>query len=525
LITFDSLMVAARDEPDSFYGLIAKTADLADDRASITFVIRDEARFHDGSPITAEDVAFSLATLKEKGHPNFRIVLRDISQATVVSSKTVRFEFAEGVELRDLPNIAATMPIFSKAYFSEHDFEKTSLTPPLGNGPYKIGKVDAGRSISYERVEDYWARGLPVSNGRFNFDQIKFIYFRDRDIALEALFAGKLDFREEFTSRSWATQYDKPAVNNGSIVKERVVDARPAGFQAFHLNLRRDKFKNILTRQALTLVFDFDWTNKNLFHSLYSRTYSVFQNSDLEATAEPSAAEIALLEPYRAQISDATFGPAFVPPKTDGSGNIRRNLKTAQELLKKAGWRNVDGKLVDKTGQAFTIEFLSYSKGFERIVAPFVRNLGRLGISANFRLVEPAQYQRRTQEFDFDVITLRWGSSLTPGVGLRNLYQSKSADMVGSNNFAGIKNPVVDALIEKVIAARSRTELQTAARALDRVLMWEQYVIPQWYSGHHHFAYWDKFGRPAKKPNYARGVWDLWWVDDKKAAALAAKRN
>ncbi len=525
LMTFESLMVPARDEPDSYYGLIAATAELADDRRSITYTIRPQARFHDGSPIRAEDVAFSLDILRTKGHPSYRVILKDILKAEVIDPLTVRFRFADGVETRDLPAISAGMPILPKAYYDTHDFTETSLTPPLSSGPYKVGQVDAGRSITYERVKDHWAAELPVYRGRFNFDRVKFIYFRDRDIALEALFAGQIDFREEFTSRSWATQYDKPAVRDGLVIRETLPDRQPAGFQAFHFNTRRDKFKNILTRQAIAQMFDFEWTNKNLFHGLYKRTHSAFQNSDLEAAGEPDPAEIKLLEPFRGQIPDAAFGPALIPPKTDGSGNIRPALRTATKLLREAGWRNQGGKLVDASGNPFTIEFLSFGKGFERIVAPYARNLGRLGIEAKFRLVEPAQYQRRLQDFDFDIITVRWGSALTPGVGLKNVYHSTTAAIPGGRNYAGITSPAVDAMIENIIAAKSRTELRHATRALDRIVMSSHYVVPQWYKASHNIAYWDKFGRPATKPAYARGVWDLWWLDEAKAAALAAKRG
>ncbi len=525
LITFESLLLQSKDEPDSYYGMLAKTVEIADDKQSVRFNMRPEARFHDGSPVTAGDVVFSFETLKTKGHPRFRILLKNIAKATAIGEHQVRFNFAVGAQTRDLPSIAGSMPILSKQYYQKHDFTKTSLKAPLGSGPYEVAKVDPGRSISYRRVADHWGRNLPVYMGRINFDEIRFIYFRDRDISREALFAGKLDFREEFTSRAWATQYDKPAVRANWIKRESLPDNRPAGFQSFYLNLRRAKFEDPRTRQAVAMLFDFEWTNRNLFHSLYDRTYSIFQNSDLEAREAPSAAELALLEPYRGVLPNAVFERPYKPEKTDGSGNIRGALRQARKLLKEAGWRVKDTKMVDAQGQPFEIEFLSFSRGFERIIAPYIRNLARLGIEAKFRLVEPAQYQSRIQSFDFDIITLRWSMGLTPGIPLRNQWHSSAADIQGSYNYLGLKSPAVDALVDKIIDAKNREELTTAARALDRVIMWGHYVVPQWFKAAHHIAYWDRFGRPKIKPKYARGVWDLWWVDKEKEAALALKRD
>ncbi len=524
LQTFESLMTASADEPDSYYGLIAESVEVPDDRRSIAFTLRPQARFHDGSEITADDVVFSFNILKAKGHPIFRMIYRDIVGAEKLAALRVRFQFAEEALVRDLPAVIADMPILSKAYTLEHDLTKSTLDPPLGSGPYKVARVDAPRTISYSRVENHWAKDLGVYRGRFNFDRLTWLYFRDRDIALEALFAGALDFREEFTSKTWMTKYTAPAVKDGRIKRESLPDNTPSGFQAFHLNTRRAKFQDRRVRQALGLAFDFEWTNKNIFNGLYERTYSIFQNSAMEARGAPSAAELALLEPHRAELPAEVFAEATRPPKTDGSGRLRSNLRAARKLLAAGGWRIRDGALKNAKGELFEIEFLAVSRGFERIVHAYVRNLERLGIAAKFRLVDTAQYKRRLDEYNFDVVTSRFVTSLTPGLRLRNSWSSKVADIAGAQNFSGLKSPVVDALIESVIAARTREESHAATRALDRVVMATHNVIPQWFKAAHHIAYWDKFGRPAAKPKYARGVLDLWWLDAAKDAALKARR-
>ncbi|MDP6343753.1 MAG: extracellular solute-binding protein [Alphaproteobacteria bacterium] len=521
LLTFESLMTGAADEEDSFYGLIAEAVELPDDRQSITFNLRPRARWHDGSEITADDVVFSFETLKAKGHPAFRVLFKDITEVRALAPRQVRFLFARGAHTRDLPATAAGMPIISKAWYGSHDFTKTTMTPPLGSGPYRVEKVDPGRSITYRRMADHWARDLPVYQGRFNFERITWDYYRDRDIALEGLFAGKVDFREDFTSRNWATKYDDvPAVKDGRLIKEVLPDNNPSGFQAFFLNTRRGKFADRRVRRAIGLAFDFEWTNRNLFYSLYKRTYSIFQNSDMEAMGAPQGAELALLEPWRAELPAEVFGPVYRAPKTDGSGKIRRQLRAAKRLLQAAGWSVRDGKLRNAKGETLAIEFLTYGKAFERIVMPYIRNLERLGIAGKFRLVEPAQYQRRIQDFDFDVTTFRNSSSLTPGLSLRNAWGSKTANIPGGRNYTGLKSPAVDALVEEVIQARTREELRTATHALDRVVMWTHNLIPQWFKASHTVAYWDMFGRPTVKPKYALGMLDTWWIDPAKAAKL-----
>ena len=524
LLTFESLMVASQDEPDSYYGLIAETVELPDDRTWVRFRLRAEAKWHDGTAITADDVVFSFNTLKEDGNPAFRVTLQDVTEAVAEDARTVLFRFRNGVLTRDLPVSVATLPIISKAWYAEHPFNESTLTPPLASGPYKVGKVDAGRAIEYERVADYWGRDLAVRRGRHNFGTIRFDYYRDRDVELEALFAGRIDFREDFTSRDWATKYDVPPIQDGRMKRETLPDASPSGFQSFFLNLRREKFADPRVRQAIGLLFDFEWTNANLFYGLYQRTHSIFQNSDLMADGPPGAEELALLEPFRDQLPAEVFEKVYVPPKTDGSGNIRPQLRAAAKLFKEAGYTVKDGAMTAPDGKPLEVEFLSFLKGFERIVLPYVKNLERLGIKSSFRLVEPSQYTRRVQDHDYDVVTSRFGGSLTPGVGLRNVWSSGAADLAGSMNLTGLKHPAVDALVEKVIAATTRDELRVAAKALDRVVMWQHVLVPQWNKASHTIAYWDIFGRPAIKPAYDLGFVDTWWIDVEKRKAIDAAR-
>lgn len=524
LLTFESLMVGAEDEPDSYYGLLAESVELPADRRSITFTLRPQARFHDGAAVRPEDVVFSFETLKQDGYPIYRVLLQDVTEAQVQPGNRVRFVFRDDAQLRDLPGNVATLPILSKAWHDKHPFTAANLEAPMASGPYKVAKVDGGRSVEYQRVPDHWARDLPVSRGRHNFERIRFDYYRDRDIGLEALFAGKVDFREEFTARDWATKYDVPAVRQGHIKRESLPDATPSGTQAWLFNTRRGKFADRRVRLALGLVFDFEWTNKTLFYGLYSRARSSFENSELAAVGPPEAGELALLAPFRDSLPAEVFERPYEPSATDGSGEIRGQLRAAQQLLAQAGWTVKDGKLRNAAGEPFEMEFLSDLKGFERIVLPYTRNLERLGILAKFRLVETAQYQNRIKSFDFDVITQRFSGTLTPGVALRDRWASTAADIVGSSNYTGLKSQAVDALIEQVIGAQSRAELTIAARALDRAVMWQQVMVPQWFKGSHSIAHWDIFGRPKHKPKYALGFIDTWWIDKAKAEALASQR-
>ncbi len=524
-LPFESLLDGAADEADSAYGLIAAGVMPAPDRRRMRFLLRPEARWHDGTPITAADVAFSFEILTTEGDPVYATQLAGVEGVETTGTHEVAFAFADP-DNRKLPLIVGAMPIVSEAYFGERAFGETTMEPPLGSGPYRIGKVDAGRSISYERVADYWGAALPVNVGRHNFGTILIDYYRDRTVMVEALKAGEFDFHEEFTSKVWATGYDIAAVEEGWLVRDVLEDNTPSGVQAFFVNTRLPKFRDRRVRQALAYAFDFEWLNKNQFYGLYDRMASYFENSELAARGLPSAAELALLEPYRGAVPEEVFTAPFVPPATDGSGNNRRNLRAARALLQEAGWVTRDGALVEEaSGEAMTIEFLYFEPTFERIYAAFSRSLERLGIAVTLRLVDGAQYEERMKSHDFEITTNRFVFSLSPGAELNAFFGSVTADQLGSPNTAGIKDPVVDSLIAAVVGARDRPGLLAAARALDRVLLWGHYMIPQWYKGAHHLVYWNKFARPALKPRYARGVVDTWWVDPEKDAALRAWRD
>ena len=511
-LLFDSLMVRASDEPDAVYGLIAESAEVAEDGKSVTFYLRPEARFSDGTPVTADDVVFSFDVLKEKGHPLFSQMLRDVEKAEALDPATVRYTF-EGDLVRDLPLTVAGLPVLSKAYYTDKKFDETTLEPPLGSGPYLVDDLKQGRNITYRRNPDYWAKDLPVNKGRWNFDTIRFEYFRDRTAGMEAFKAGTYDLREEFTSKVWATEYDFPAIRDGRVKKDTLPDMTPSGTQGFFINTRRDKFKDKRVREALGLAFDFEWTNRNMFFNLYERTQSYFENSPMKAEGEPSDAERALIEQLDVQVDPDALGPVPLPPVSDGSGRDRASLQRASKLLDEAGWRIKDKKRVNDKGEPLTVEFLTFEPTFERIVAPYVKNLSLLGIDARIRRVDPAQYQQRLKDFEYDITTQRYVMRNTPGVELRSYFGSQSADLNGSLNLAGIKDPAVDALIEKIIGAETREDMQTAARALDRVLRAGHYWVPHWYKASHTIAYWDKFGQPETKPKFDRGILDTWWYE------------
>lgn len=516
---FDSLMVRAYDEPDAVYGLVAKSAEVADDKLSVTFHLREEAKFADGSPVRAEDVVFSFNALTTMGHPSYRISLRDVVKAEAIDPLTVRYTF-QGELVRDLPMAVATLPIFSKAYYESRPFDQTTLEPPLGSGPYKIGAFKAGTFVTYVRRDDYWAKDLPVNRGQYNFDELRYEYYRDRQAELESLLNGSFDLREEFTSVSWATAYDVPVVREGKVVRMTIPDLRPSGTQGFFFNTRRSKFSDPRTRHAIALAFDFEWANSNLFYQLYKRTTSYFENSDMKASGLPSAEELALLEPYRDQLPPEVFEEAYVPPVSDGSGKDRKLLRKAAALLDEAGWKLEGGVRRNAKGEVLDFEILTYSEAFLRIVAPFADNLKLLGITARVRLVDGSQYQRRMDEFDFDMTTQRLVLRLTPGVEIKNYWGSQAAATKGTPNLAGIANPVVDALIDKALTAKSRAELVAATRALDRVMRAYHYWIPHWYKAEHNLAFWNKFSWPAIKPKFDPGIITTWWYDAEKAAKL-----
>ena len=520
----ESLMVGSEDEAFSQYGLIAETVEMPADRTWVAFTLRAEARWHDGTPITVEDVIFSLETLKTKGHPFYRAYYGDVAKVKQVGERKVKFTFAEGLN-RELPLIVGELPILSKAYYETHDFEKTTLISPLGSGPYRVQSVDPGRSITYTRVEDYWGADLPVKRGRHNFDTIRIDYYRDPTVAMEAFKAHEYDFRSENASKVWATAYVGKAFEDGRIVKQEINHKIPTGMQSFTFNTRRDKFSDPRLRRALGYAFDFEWTNKNLFNGAYTRTESYFSNSELASSGLPDDAELGLLEPFRTQIPSSVFDEVYETPRTDGSGNARGNLRKALKLLAEAGWLIVGGKLVNPAdSRPLEIEFLIVSPLFERILAPFIKNLEKLGISARIRLVDSAQYQKRLEEFDFDMIVTSIGQSPSPGNEQNNYWTTVSADTPGSRNYAGIKDPVVDSLVATLIAAPNRDSLITASRALDRVLLSGYYVIPHWHIRSFRVAYWNKLVRPAITPIYSLGF-DGWWVDRALAETLAKREK
>lgn len=521
-LTFDTLMVGSADEAFSMYGLVAESIETPEDRSWVIFNLRPEARFHDGSPITADDVIFSFNILVEKGQPYYRAIYGNVAKVEKLGPRKVKFSFKPG-ENRELPLILGGLAVLSKTYWKGRDFSRTTLDAPLGSGPYRLETFDAGRSVTYRRVKDYWAKDLPVNVGRFNFDRIRYEYYRDPTILREALKAGDLDFRAENQSKAWATAYDIGAVKDGLLIKRNFPHQRSAGMQAFVFNLRRPMFQDRRVREALVQLFDFQWTNRNLFYGQYTRTNSYFANSELASSGLPKGEELKILERFRGRVPEEVFTKAFKLPVYDGSGNIRAGIRRAIRLLKQAGWSVRDKKLVDPAGQPMQFEFMLISPEFERVVLPYVRNLGKLGIKATVRLIDPSQYVNRMNSFDFDMVVGGWGQSLSPGNEQRIYWSGASADTPGSRNYAGIKNPVVDELIEMVIAAPDRESLVQRTRALDRVLLWGHYVIPNWHIPYDRMIYWDKFGVPEKIPMLGTSFL-AWWIDPAKARALAGKR-
>lgn len=518
-LTFASLMARAYDEPDAVYPLAAEELTVSSDGLLYRFRLRPGITFHDGSEIAASDVAFSLLTLKTKGHPAYASVLRDLAEATAEDKRTVRLRFAPTRGL-DVPALAAAMPIFSEKYYSTRPFDETSLEAPLGSGPYRVGRFEQGRYVEFERVKNWWGDNLPVCRGLYNFDALRDEYYRDREAGFEAFTGRNYLFREEFTSRVWATRYEFPAIRDGRVKRDVIPDERPSGAQGWLINTRRDKFGDRRVREALTIAFDFEWTNKNLMYGSYQRTHSVFQNSEMMARVEPSPEEIAILEPFRDRLLPEVFEPAWVPPESDGSGQDRKLLRRAGELLNAAGWSVKDGRRSNAKGEQLTAEFLLTERSFEPHHQTFIKNLKVLGIDANIRLVDPAQAEERQKDFDFDIAIARFIFPQIPGSSLRNYFSSDSARTKGSNNLAGISDPVVDALVDKAVAAQTQGALDNTCRALDRVLRSGRYWIPHWNKASHWIAYWDQFGFPSTKPRYARGAPDTWWYDPAKAAKI-----
>ena len=522
-LTFASLMARAGDEPDAMYGLAAKSVAISSDGLTYRFRLRPEARFHDGTRLTAHDGAFSLEILKSKGHPIIAQQVRDMLGAQAVDDETLVVTFAAR-RGRDVPLFVAGLPLFSKAYYAARPFDETTLDIPLGSGPYRVSKFEVNRFIEFERVKDWWGADLPVNRGSNNFDVVRYEFYRDRDVAFEGFTGRSYMFREEFTSRIWNTRYDFPALTDGRVKREVLPDETPSGAQGWFINTRRDKFRDPRIREALGYAFDFEWTNKTIMYGAYVRTHSPFQNSDMMAVGPPSPEEVALLEPFRGKVPDEVFGAPFVPPVSDGSGQDRALLRRAVQLLADAGCVVKDGKRMTPQGEPFRIEFLLDEPSFQPHHMPFIKNLGTIGIEASLRLVDPVQFRARRDDFDFDLIIERFGFSTVPGDSLRPHFSSQAATTKGSNNLAGMSDPVIDAMVEQLIAADTRPKLVFAARALDRIIRAGRYWVPQWYANTHRLAYWDMFGHPLKLPKYL-GVMapDLWWIANPSVAGGQAK--
>lgn len=516
---FDSLMVRAWDEPDAVYGLVAKSVRISEDGNTYIFTLRPEARFHDGSALTAEDVAWSVEALKKDGHPSIRLPLSPVKTAKALTPDQVEIVF-DGTQSKQLPMTVASLPIFSKTYYASRDFTESTLDRPLSSGPYKIGNLSPGKYIEYDRVEDYWAKDLPVARGHYNFQKLRVEFFRERQTAFEAFKKGVLNFREEFTSKIWKTEYNFPAMLDGRAKKELIPQEKRPSMQGWHINTRREKFSDPRTREAIGLCFDFEWTNKNLFYDSYSRSASYFEQSDLAASGKPGPEELAFLEPFKDQLPESVFGEAYVPPVSNGSGSDRKLLRQASQLLQQAGWQRQGRQLVGKDGQPLSVEFLIRAQVFEKVLGSYVQNLRAIGIDASIRLVDPPQFQSRTNDYDFDIVGTALSLSSTPLEGLDTTFGSEAAKTPGTRNYPGIANPVVDALIEKVSSAQTRADMTNACRALDRVLRAYHYWVPNWYSTHHRVAIWDKFGWPDNKPDYFFPFEATWWEDKDKAARL-----
>ncbi len=523
---YETLTVGSSDEAFTEYGLIAKTIEWPDDRSWVSFIIREEAKWHDGKKITADDVVWTFNTLMEKGHPFYKYYYGDVSEVIKESDQKVRFNFKTNTN-KELVLIVGQLPVLPKHYWKNKKFEETTLEIPLGSGPYKIKSFDSGRSITYEINKEYWGfkNKIPMKIGKDNFGTIRYDYYKDRGIEREAFKSGEIDFFSENSSKEWATSYSIDSVKKGLIVKELIQHQNPQGMQGFAFNIRRDKFKDRRVRKALSMAFDFEWSNKNLFFDAYIRTDSFFENSELASSGLPTKEELNYLNPYFDYLPKEIFSEEFKNPITDGSGYMRQQLQEASNLLKESGWKLIEGKLINSnTKEIFSMEILLRSPAFERIVFPFKDNLEKLGIEVEVRTIDSAQYQKRMETFDFDMVVQTFSQSLSPGNEQRNFWGSDAADTNGSRNIVGIKNYAVDGLIESLINANDREELITITKSLDRVLLWNYYVIPQWHISSYRVLYWDFFNQPRVKPKYSLGF-DTWWINQNKFNQIQSNRT
>ncbi len=520
---YETLMASPPDDDLSEYGLIAETVEVPEDLSWIVFNLRAEAKWANGKPITADDVVWSFEQIKANGEPMYQLYFANVQKAEVLSPRKVKFSFS-GPKNRELPQIIGQLPVLQKADWEKRGFDKVTMEKWEGSGPYRIESVEPNRTIVYARRNDWWAKDLPLNKGRYNFDRIRYDVYRDQTIAREAFKSGQYDFRGENSGREWATFYEFPAVQQGLVKKEMVKHERPGSMLGFIFNTRRDKFRDVRVRRALMLAWDFEWVNKNLAHDAYYRPSSYFDNSEFAAKGTPSPEELKLLEPLRDKLPKEVFGPAWTAPVSDGSGQDRKNLREAAALLKEAGWQVKDGKLVDAKGAPFVLEFLLQDPSYERMAAPWVQSLQRLGVTLTMRAVDSAQYVSRLRSFDYDVVYSGWGQSNSPGNEQRSYFSSQAADNPGGRNLPGIKDPAADVLIDKVVQAQSRAELKIAVQALDRVLTWGHYIVPTFGLNADRIAYWDKFGKPEKYPK--NGVdFMAWWIDPAKAQKLSNSRQ
>ena len=519
---YDTLMADDADEADTSYVHLAQSVEVAPDHLSVTFILRPDARFNDGTPVTAEDVAWTFKMLRDKGRPQYRTYYADVSDVTVVGDRQVVFHF-KNADNHELPQILGQLQVLPEHWWKGRDFSGALTDPPLGSGPYQIDHVDMGRTIIYKRVPNYWAENLPTSRGLNNFGTIRYDYFRDPTVAFEAFKAGQIDWRQENSAKQWATGYDFPAVKQGLVKLESVQHRLPTGMQAFAMNTRREPFKDRRVREAFNQVFDFEWMNKNLFYGTYTRTDSYFSNSEFASSGLPQGDELKLLEPFRAKLPPELFTQPFKLPETDGSGNNREGLRRALDLFTQAGWTIKDRKLVNAAGQQMSVEILLDEPAFERIGLPYAQSLQRLGIDARIRTVDPAQFQKRMDDLDFDMAVALIPESESLGNEQIDFWSCRSANQPGTQNLAGICDPVIDALVADVVSAPNRAALVTAARALDRVLLWGWYMVPQWHLQKVNIAYWNRFGHPSQ-PVRTGVAFGSWWVDPALAAATDAAR-
>lgn len=519
-VLWDTLGWHARDEAFTVYGLIAETIEWPDDRSWVAFNLRPQARWHDGTPITVDDVVWTFETLRTKGAPQYASYYADVVKAERTGERKVLFTF-KGAVNRELPLIVSSLPVLPSKWWSGRDFEKSSLEVALGSGAYKVDSFDIGRSITYRRVTDWWAKDLWMNRGRNNFETMRYDYYRDNNVVFEAFKAGELDIRRENSGRNWMTRYnDVPAVKDGRIKREEIPHENPTPMQGFVFNLRREMFRDRRVREAIGLMYDFEWQNKNLSYGYYTRTRSYFGNCELEAKGLPSPEELKILEPLRGKIPDEVFTQEFNPPKTDGSGNIREQARKAIRLLKEAGWEIKDGRMTNKDGKKLAFEIILHDAAFEAMVLPVKQNCERIGVDMSVRTVDTSQYRRRTDSYDFDMVIDLWGQSLSPGNEQREFWGSKAADIPGGRNSIGIKDPAIDQLVELIVSAPDRESLIVRTRCLDRVLSWHMFVVPQFRSGKEPVAYWNRFARPEKTAKYAPTAFDTWWVDEAKDRAL-----